>query len=150
MSRRRFRTGKFIPRNPEKYRGNVDRITYRSSWELKCFEFLDNNRNILEWGSEILVIPYVKPDNIRAGRPIVSRYFPDLWVKTRKEDGSIIEEVIEIKPMRQATPSQRKTEKARLRENQTYELNVAKWRAAKKWCEERGMIFRILTEQTLF
>lgn len=148
--RSKFKQGKFTPRYPGKYRGDVNNIIFRSSWEKYCFEFLDGNRNILKWGSEVIAIPYIKPEHQDTPRPKVSRYFPDIWVQRINPNGEVVEEVIEIKPSSQAQPSTRKTSKVRMRENAVYNLNKAKWIAAHKWCKQRGLKFRVLTERSLF
>ena len=57
----RFKQGYFKPTNPEKYKGNVDKIFYRSSWELKFNNWCDKHPSVLEWSSEEIVIPYKKP-----------------------------------------------------------------------------------------
>lgn len=135
----------YVPKNPQKYKGDVTKIFYRSSWELKFNQFLDNNPNVLEWSSETIVIPYVKPTTGR-----VHRYFPDYWVMYRNKDGQIIEEVIEVKPMAQTRRSRRRNPKHKLYEDLQYAVNTAKWQAAQKWCNERGIRFRIVTENGIF
>ena len=56
--------GKFFPKHPYKCvnlngaLGKVSEITYRSSWELKLMRFCDRYATILEWGSEVLKVPY--------------------------------------------------------------------------------------------
>lgn len=142
-----YRQGKFTPKNPAKYRGDLDNIIYRSSWELKFLQFLDNNPNILEYSSEEISIPYIKPTTNR-----VHRYFPDFWIKYKNKDGDIKQELIEIKPSTQ-TRSPRKTgkrKKQQLYENLTYAINIAKWTAATQFCNKYGIKFRLLTEQELF
>lgn len=141
------RTGQFIPRHPEKYRGNVDGIIYRSSWEQKFCQFLDNNPNILEWASEEIAIPYVKPTDGR-----VHRYFPDFWIKYKDRSGQVIQELIEVKPSVQTKPpkARGKRKKQQLHENITYAINVAKWQAATQFCTKKGLKFRLVTEQQLF
>ena len=144
---RSYRQGWFVPRNPEKYRGDVTKIRYMSSWELKCDEFLDNSTSVLEWSSEELVIPYLKPTDGK-----VHRYFPDYWVKYRNRDGEIIEEVWEIKPSKEVSPPTRrgKRKKQQLYEQLTHAINIAKWKQAQAFCNQRGWKFRILTEKELF
>ena len=44
--------GKYKPRNPRKYRGDPNRVTYRSLWERKFMVYCDDSDAILEWGSE--------------------------------------------------------------------------------------------------
>ena len=54
---RRAYKGIFKPNNPQKYKGNVKNITYRSSWEKRFMVYCDKTRQIVEWGSEELFIP---------------------------------------------------------------------------------------------
>lgn len=144
---RGFRQGLYQPRNPEKYKGDPTKIRYMSSWELKTHQFLDGNPNILEWSSEEIAIPYLKPTDKR-----VHRYFPDYWVKFRNKEGQLVEEIWEVKPENQTqAPSRRgKRKKQQLYESLTYAVNVAKWKAAKAFCDQHGYIFRIVTERQLF
>ena len=51
--------GKFHPTNRKKYKGDIDNIIYRSLWERKFMVYCDENDDIVEWGSEELVIPYL-------------------------------------------------------------------------------------------
>lgn len=51
-------SGKWVPKNLKKYRGDHTKITYRSNWEKFFFEWLDKNPEIIAWGSETAVIPY--------------------------------------------------------------------------------------------
>lgn len=142
-----FKQGLFNPRNPKKYKGNVSNICFRSSWELEFCKFCDNNINVLEWASEEIAIPYVKPTDNR-----VHTYYPDFWVKYKDKYGKIIQEVIEIKPMDQVNGPRKniRNHKQRLYEQLTYAVNVAKWKYATKWCSDRGIKFRLVTEQQLF
>ena len=70
--------GRFQPSNIEKYRGDHRNIIYRSLWERKFMVYCDRNENILEWGSEEIVIPYRSPLDGR-----IHRYFPDFYIKVR-------------------------------------------------------------------
>ena len=76
--------GKYRPSNPEKYRGDYTGIVYRSLWELKFMKYCDSNENILEWGSEEIVLPYVSPIDNR-----YHRYFPDFYIKVKERGGKI-------------------------------------------------------------
>lgn len=144
---RGWRQGYYTLRNPEKYQGDPDRIRYMSSWELKTHQFLDGNPNILEWSSEEIAIPYVKPTTRR-----LHRYFPDYWIKYRNKSGQIVEEIWEVKPANQtAAPKRRgKRKKQQLIESIQWAVNQAKWEAAQKFCDERGIKFRLVTENQLF
>ena len=55
--------------------------------------YCDNNPNILEWGSEEIIIPYKSPLDKK-----VHRYFPDFFIKYKNSSGKIIREIIEVKP----------------------------------------------------
>ena len=140
-----FRQGVFEPRNPGKYIGNVNNITYRSSWELNFCKFLDNNPNVLKWASEEITIPYIKPTTGRQ-----HRYYPDFYMEYINKRGEVVKELIEIKPEKQTRSSTAKRNKTRLYEDITFAINKAKWIAAEKWCRQRGVHFRILTENQLF
>ena len=37
-------SGKFTPKNPSKYRGDPTNIIYRSSWERRVMNYLDNEK----------------------------------------------------------------------------------------------------------
>ena len=108
--------------------------------------FCDLSENIVEWGSEEIAIPYRSPIDNR-----VHRYFPDFYVKLRETTGKIKKYIIEVKPKKQTRPPEpvhRKTKKW-LNEVKTYSINDAKWKHAKKWCDNNDMEFKILTEDEL-
>jgi|TARA_B110000977_G_scaffold145710_1_gene184853 hypothetical protein len=136
-------SGKFIPTNITKYRGDVKKIVYRSLWERRFMVYCDNTSAILEWGSEEVIIPYVSPLDGRR-----HRYFPDFYIKVRQRDKTIKKMIIEVKPKIQCGPP--KTPKRRtkryINEVRTWGVNEAKWKAAIEWCVDRGMEFKILTE----
>ena len=45
-------SGKYKPKNLNKYRGDPDKVTYRSHWEKLCFLWCDRNPDIKYWSSE--------------------------------------------------------------------------------------------------
>jgi len=139
--------GRYTPRNPKKYRGNHNNIVYRSLWELKFMKYCDRSASILEWGSEEIIIPYISPWDNR-----VHRYFPDFYIKVRQADGKVKKMIIEVKPKKQCKPPtatpKRKTQRW-FNEVKTWGVNEAKWKAAVPWCEDKGMEFKILTEDDL-
>lgn len=137
--------GPFTPQNPKKYLGNPTRIVYRSLYELKYMVFLDTHPHVLEWSSEETAISYRAPDGA------VRTYFPDFVVKMRNKDGIIETVMVEIKPYTQTQPPKRpkKMTKRFLEEMETYAVNQAKWAEAQKYCNRKGMKFRILTENEL-
>jgi hypothetical protein len=138
--------GKFTPKNPQKYVGDVKNIVYRSSWERKLLEFLDNTPSILYYGSEEVVIPYISPLDDKP-----HRYFTDFVVQYRTKSGAIKKAIVEVKPEAQTQqPVQKNQNKKRyLTEVSTYLVNSAKWNAAKAWCDKNGFDFLILTEKHL-
>lgn len=147
----RFRQGLFVPKHPTKYLGDVTKIRYMSSWELEAFNFLDGNPYVLQWASEEIEIPYIKPTDGR-----VHRYYPDLYVKYVNAKGEVFEELIEIKPKSQTRASRSRTERVKIHENITYAINQSKWAAANAWCERvyqmtgRRIAFRVVTEDSIF
>ena len=139
-------SGKYRPTNSKKYRGNVDKIYYRSLWERKFMVYCDRNEKIIEWGSEEVIIPYRSPIDGK-----LHRYFPDFYIKVKQQNGSIKKMLIEIKPYIQCQPPQipkKKTPKF-LNEVRTWGINKAKWKAASEFCLDRQMEFKILTEHEL-
>ena len=139
-------SGKFSPKNPQKYRGDFTNIVYRSTWECRVMTWLDNNDSIIEWGSEELVIPYRSPVDNR-----VHRYFPDFYVKVKQKDDTIRVMILEVKPARQTRPPEKKKKvtKQYIQEVVTWGVNEAKWKAATEFCLDRGWSFKILTEHDL-
>ena len=139
--------GKYIPINPKKYVGNPSQIIYRSLWERKLMVYCDRNDNIIEWGSEEVIVPYRSPWDGK-----MHRYFPDFYMKVTQTNGTHKKFIIEVKPKAQCkepnkTPK-RKTRKW-YKEVQTWGINQAKWKSATDYCENRGMEFKILTEDHL-
>jgi hypothetical protein len=142
-----YKQGFFKPRFPEKYIGDVSNIVYRSGWERRVMQYLDENTNIAKWSSEEIVIPYISPiDN----RP--HRYFVDFYVEAKARDGSTKKMILEVKPAAQTAPpeaSKRRT-KRYISEVMTYGVNQAKWNAAVDFCIDKGWEFKIITENELF
>lgn len=140
-------SGKYKPKNPQKYKGNPTKIFYRSMWERKFMVFCDNTQSIIEWGSEEISIPYRSPADGR-----IHRYYPDFYIKVTTKEGNYKKYIIEIKPKRQVNgPSEKPKRKtaAWKKEVLTYMKNRAKWDAAEDFCEDRQMKFLILTEDHL-
>ena len=138
--------GRYSPSYPRKYKGNPSNIIYRSLWERKFMVYCDLNQNILEWGSEEIVIPYRSPIDNR-----VHRYFPDFYVKLKETTGKTKKYINEVKPKRQTKPPSRpkRQTKGYLREVYEYARNQAKWEAAVDYCKDRLYEFKIMTEDEL-
>lgn len=135
-------SGRFTPKNPKKYLGDPTQIFYRSLWERRVMEHLDDNLSVIEWSSEEIVIPYLSPVDNK-----YHRYFPDFFVRTKTAAL-----VLEVKPMVQSVapePKKRVT-KGYLKEVMTYGVNQAKWKAAEDYCSDRGWKFKVITENEIF
>ena len=134
--------GLYKPTYPKKYVGDPKKIVYRSLLERRFMLYCDRNEDITNWASEEISIPYYNPIDRK-----VHRYFPDFIVRTSKDKKYIIE----IKPFKQT--SQPKTPKRKtksyLREQLEYVKNSAKWKAARKFCDDKGFEFKIMTEKEL-
>jgi len=139
--------GRYSPKLPEKYNGNPCEIYYRSSYELKMFQYCDLNENIIYWESEEKIIHYLDPITGK-----YKRYFPDIFIKYKDKTGNIRKALIEIKPAKDLIEPEknpkRKT-KSWVYKVQTWVRNNAKWEAAKKTCEQNGWEFRVFTEKEL-
>ena len=134
--------GIYKPTNPKKYAGDPSKIVYRSNWERRFMVYCDKNDDIIYWASEELPVRYYSPLDKKW-----HRYFPDFVVKTVNNH----KYMIEIKPSRQVgkpKPPKKKT-KSYMRESFEYIKNQAKWSAAKRYCEDNGMEFKIITEKDL-
>ena len=108
--------------------------------------YCDMNENILEWGSEEIVVPYRSPIDNR-----YHRYFPDFYIKYKDKGGKIKKSLIEIKPFKQTMEPkvQKRKTKGYIYEVVEYAKNQAKWEAAREWCLDRGYEFKVLTENEL-
>jgi len=137
--------GKYIPKNPEKYKGNSDNIIWRSTWEARVMKQLDENPNVLWWGSEELFIRYYNPIDNK-----IHRYFPDFVVKVKRKDETVMTYLLEVKPEAQTKPPKQKRKTKRfLEESKTYVINQSKWKAATEFCKDHGWQFKVLTEKDL-
>ena len=138
-------SGKFTPKNPSKYRGDPTNIIYRSSWERRVMNYLDNEKNCVWWSSEELVVPYRSPVDQKS-----HRYFPDFVCRMLQKNGKEKTLVLEVKPEKQTkAPTQKRKTKTFISESLTYAVNQEKWRAADLFCREHGWQFMLVTEKDL-
>ena len=138
-------SGKFIPRNPEKYKGSVNNIIYRSTYELKFMNWCDISDSVLQWGSEEVVIPYISPLDNK-----IHRYFVDFFVKVNSKN-KVRYCLVEVKPFRftQEPKIPKRKTKRFLNEVKQWGVNLSKWEAAKEFCLDRNWEFMIITEKEL-
>ena len=153
MKKCNYKQGYYELVYPEKYLQPLDKTMnkqilpqYRSSWELKFFKFCDSNPLVIKWGVEPFPIQYWSPVDNR-----MRRYFVDGYIEFKSGDRFLVE----IKPKSQTVPPKepkRKTPKSISKFNsdiETFLTNQAKWEAAKRFADERGLKFIILTEREL-
>lgn len=118
-----------------------------SSYEFKFMTWCDRSASVVEWGSETIIIPYQSPVDNQ-----VHRYYIDNWVVIKDKSGQKKKYLVEVKPMRQTRPpvvSKHKKKTTIIHEQLTWEINQAKWKAAKAYCYKYGMEFILLTEEHL-
>lgn len=137
---------RFVPKNPHKYVGDVTKIICRSSYERKFCIWCDMSENVLQWGSEEIVVPYQSPLDHRA-----HRYFVDFFIKVRTKSGAVKRHLIEVKPLRFTLPPVQGKRKSKrfLEEVMQYGVNQAKWKAARQFAKQIGAEFSIITEHDL-
>jgi hypothetical protein len=120
--------------------------------------YLNNNPDVIKWGSENVIIPYFFPfefknGNILKSKRQIRRYYMDFYVKYK--DGH--EELIEIKPLYQVKEPILKDYKTKYSLNNalfTWKKNSEKWKFTEKFCKEernkgRKLNFHIVTETIL-
>ena len=89
----------------------------------------DKHQECVAWASEEVIIPYLSPvDN-------------KVEIKPHYQT---------IKPLINNNGGKKKPSKRLLTEAKTYAVNHAKWTAAEKWCKDRKITFKIMTEYQLF
>lgn len=139
--------GRFIPKNPNKYQGDVNRIIFRSLWERRVMVMFDEDPRIVGWSSEELPIYYRSPKDDQP-----HRYFPDFIVCAVKPDGTKVVRMVEVKPAKKLIPPvpKKKVTNKFLREVVEYEVIQAKKRAAEAYCADRGWEYVFFTENDLF
>lgn len=138
--------GFFKPKNPKKYKGDPTNIVYRSSWEFRVMVYLDERKEVINWSSETVIVPYRSPIDGK-----IHRYFPDFVVTKINKEGKKETVMIEVKPFYQTVPPKKtnKITKKYLTEVRTWGINEAKWKAAKDYCLDRGWSFHIFTENEI-
>lgn len=136
---KKFQQGIYTLTNPQKYIGK-HAPRFRSGWELAVFRMADAHPNVVAWGSETHRIPYRNP---LTGKK--TTYVPDMLMVYEDAKKNRRAEIIEIKPSKQtlgeATSPQQKAAAI---------VNAAKWEAARAWCKEQGLGFRVITENEIY
>jgi hypothetical protein len=137
----KYAQGIYTPKNPEKYVGKGT-IKYRSGWEFTVMKFFDENKNVTQWSSESVRIPYRHPFTNKQ-----TIYVPDFLIVYVDKSGLQKAELIEVKPLKQTTLQ----EAGRSKSAQVAAIiNKYKWEAAAAWCKKMGINFRVITEREIF
>jgi hypothetical protein len=109
--------------------------------------WLDTKSCIVEWTSESVIIPYLKPTDNK-----VHRYFVDFSCTLKLPDGKLQKYLLEYKPYSQTLPPKvtaRKSQKTILTEKLNYAINCSKWKSAREYAAENGYKFLVITEKDL-
>ena len=123
----------------------------RSSYESRMFTWLDLNKNVLEWGSEVIQIDYINRNDRK-----LHRYWLDIYMVMRHSDGIVRKHIVEVKPLKKLTPPKmpkKKTKRSMFNyENAMaeYVQNDSKWASARIWAKSKGMVFSTVTQEELF
>jgi len=136
-----YAQGIFVPTQPKKYIGKHN-PKYRSGWEFTFMQFCDRNKNVIQWSSESIIIPYIHP---LTGKR--TNYIPDFLVVYENKHGQQKAEIVEIKPKKQSLIESRV---ASARDRAVVAINHAKWASAMAFCKQNGLTFRVITEDDLF
>jgi hypothetical protein len=115
--------------------------TYRSSWEFTFCAFCDNNPAVINWASEAIQIPYRNPVS---GKNTI--YVPDFLIVYVDANQKQHTELVEIKPLKEATMESAKS----VRDKLSVAINMAKWAAADNWARANNIRFRVVTEFDIF
>lgn len=135
--------GKFTPKNPNKYIGDISKIFYRSSWERGVMIYLDTNSDVVQWSSEETVIIYRCPTDDE-----LHKYYIDFTVKYK--NGKVI--LVEVKPEKQTIVPKKTKGKSKntfLTETHAFIKNRAKWVSANDFAIKNKCEFKIWTEKKL-
>jgi len=137
--------GRYKPTNPKKYIGDPNNIVYRSLWERKFCKYCDQTDKVLKWASEEIAIKYWNPVKKRP-----ANYYPDFYVEYINKAGEKKKMLVEVKPAKETKPPvyKKRTKNALIAEA-LYSQNTAKWSAAREFCLDNGLEFKIFTEHEL-
>jgi hypothetical protein len=104
--------------------------------------FCDEHPSVEKWASESIKIPYRNP---LTGKYTI--YVPDFFIAYANKGGKKMVELIEVKPANQTLQEKL----GRSQANQAaFIINQAKWEAARAWCKQKGIFFRVITETDIF
>lgn len=121
-------------------------VLFKSSLEMRAFEYADFNKYIKKWSLEPFAITYIKPSDNRT-----HRYYPDLFLEFTNGEKFIVE-IKSLSERERPVPPKYKSYSSVQRyaaDCLTYVTNQAKWKAAEEFCKYRNYHFTVLTEKEL-
>lgn len=142
--------GTFTPTNPDKWI-NKDKISFRSSWECRFCNWLDQNPAVKKCGFEVVTIPYRFEIDGK-----IHKYTIDFYAEILNNNNVLDKYLIEIKPKHQSVePIMPKRKSAKSMKNFLYEAkqyirNQNKWKYAEQYCKANGFNWKVLNENKLF
>ena len=136
----KYEQGYYVIKNPAKYRGNINSIIVRSSYEKRMCQFCDLSENVLEWSSEPIAILYT---SLVDGKR--HKYWIDFWVKTKEK-----EYLVEVKPNVKLQKPKKSRSKSYPKLLHEYLVNYSKFSAAIQFAKSSNMEFIIADENFLF
>ncbi len=155
----KFKQNYYVCKNPNKYIGDVRTIIYRSSWEHKFMIWCDIGTTVYRWSNESVVVPYISPVDNK-----LHNYHVDFYIEIKDSKDNTHRFLVEIKPKSQyhddnkpkfdamnhkTKRRSKKKYETFLNETKTYYINKAKFSAAQKYAEQRGMKFKVIDETDL-
>lgn len=146
MKQTHYVQGIYTPIHPQKYKGSTP-IVYRSKAELQIMRLFDLKDCFVEWTSESVVIPYIKPTDGK-----LHRYFVDFSCKLREKNGNITRYLVEYKPFKQTllpVKTPRTSERTYITAQMNYAINQAKWECAEQYATKIGAKFMVITEKNI-
>lgn len=159
---RKYVSGPYTPKNPEKYIGTKIPV-YKSSYEWRMMYWCDLNTNVLKWSYEPFPIEYTfqvpdtAPDWMKSLVDYkVHRYYVDFYARIVDNDGRVKDYMLEIKPYNQTVIPKEPKRKTKKTLKQFYISmcefikNSNKWAAAREKFNKQGIDFQVLTERNLF
>jgi len=158
-----YHQGKYSPKNPQKYLGDLLNVVFRSKWEWCFMCYCDQNPLISKWSCEHIIIPY------QDSKGRYHRYYPDFYIERidPNDPNKFVRAIIEIKPSTEISPAflnpdgsikppeiYLKKVTAKSMESyeyqlKTYQKNLQKWTRAKDWCKKHSMEFVLMSEKYL-
>jgi hypothetical protein len=118
----------------------------------------DTNTSVIEWSSEEVIIPYRtildEAKDRKTGKTTWHRYFVDFYVKVQTKNNTFERYLVEVKPLSETQEpifeGRKMSKKSMLYQQKNWIVNSAKWKAAREYCADRGMKFKVVTEVELY